>query len=105
MWIDRALKSIFISAHTGYATVGFDIGGGGYSGTGSPDKNLFIRWAQLGSLMPIMENGGKYNVQHQPWRYGDKNVVSIYKYYANLHHELVPYLYSYDIDAILREFL
>ena len=79
-------------------------------GTRSQNKNVFIRWAQLGSLVPIMENGGKYNKQHQPWRFNDNNVVNIYRYYANLHHELVPYLYSYDIAAhstktsILRPF-
>ncbi len=26
-------------------------------------------------------------------------LLDIYRYFANLHHELVPYLYSYDIDA------
>ena len=28
---------------------------------GFKDKDLFIRWAQFGALVPIMENGGKYN--------------------------------------------
>ena len=101
---------MFISANAGYAAVGSDIGGGGYSGTSSQNKNVFIRWAQLGSLVPIMENGGQYNIQHQPWLFNDDNVINIYRYYANLHHELVPYLYSYDIAAhsnrtsILRPF-
>ena len=95
----------------GYATVGSDIGGGGYSGdTHSQNKDLFIRWTQLGSLVPIMENGGNMIYQHQPWLFNDTNVVNIYRYYAELHHELVPYLYSYDIEAhstgtsILRPF-
>ena len=96
--LERAIKTIFISADMGYAVLGSDIGGGGYSGPASQDTNLFIRWTQFGSLVPLMENGGKYNYQHQPWRFGN-TAESIYKYYANLHHELVPYLYSHDIEA------
>jgi hypothetical protein len=93
-----ALKNIFISSDTGYAAVGCDIGGGGYSGTHDHEKILFVRWAELGSLLPIMENGGRYNSQHQPWFF-DKNTIDIYRYFAKLHHQLVPYFYSYDIQA------
>ena len=46
-----------------------------------------------------MENGGKYNIQHQPWLFSDNNVIDIYRYFAYLHHELVPYMYSCDVDA------
>ena len=37
---------------------------------------------------------------HKPWLF-DENIVQIYRYFAKLHHELVPYLYSYDIAAHL----
>jgi hypothetical protein len=94
-----ALNNMFISASAGYAAVGSDIGGY-IDNTTSQDKDLFLRWAQMGSLMPIMENGGKSDDHHKPWLF-DANTTQIYRYFAELHHELVPYLYSYDIAAHL----
>ena len=94
-----ALNNMFISANAGYATVGSDIGG--YKDNTTPqNKNLFLRWTQLGSLLPVMENGGKTDDHHMPWLF-DNNTVQIYRYFAELHHELVPYFYSYDILAHL----
>ena len=96
--LQTAIEMIFKSAAAGYATVGSDIGGGDYNHDNPQNKELFIRWAQFGALVPIMENGGQNANQHQPWLFDD-DVVNVYKYYANFHHELVPYLYSYDIEA------
>ncbi|MGE5806885.1 MAG: TIM-barrel domain-containing protein [Ignavibacteria bacterium] len=92
-----ALNNMFISAHAGYATVGSDIGGF-VDNTMPADENLFIRWAQLGALMPIMVNGGKTEGRHFPWLWGPPT-DTIYRYFAKLHHQLVPYLFSYDIHA------
>jgi hypothetical protein len=91
--LNQALNEMFISVTAGYATVGSDIGG--YEGD-NINKNLLIRWAQLGAMLPIMENGGAG--EHRPWKY-DKETENIYRYFAKLHHQLVPYLYSYDIEA------
>ena len=95
-WIglQAALKDMFISAAAGYATVGSDIGG--YNGDSEISKQLLLRWTQLGAMLPIMENGGLK--EHRPWAFDDET-VNIYRYYAKLHHQLVPYLYSYNIDA------
>ena len=90
----EALTDIFISSAAGYAAVGSDIGG--YNGSMEMTKNLLLRWAQLGAMVPIMENGGLK--EHRPWEF-DQETVDIYRYYAKLHHQLVPYLYSYDIEA------
>lgn len=92
-----ALNDIFVSVAAGYAAVGSDIGG--YFGEQTLDadsKALFIRWAQMGALMPIMENGGLD--EHRPWIFDDET-VDIYRYFAKLHHQLVPYLYSLNIAA------
>ncbi len=43
-----------------------------------------------------MENGGRG--EHRPWRYGPE-VLNIYRRFAILHYELVPYLYSLGIEA------
>jgi len=92
-----ALLDIFISASAGYSAIGSDIGGyfGDYE-MNAEYKRLFIRWAQMGALMPIMENGGLG--EHRPWMF-DEETVEIYREFAKLHQQLVPYLYSLSIEA------
>jgi hypothetical protein len=84
----NALQNLFLAAEKGYIACGSDIGG--FEGASSIPKNLFIRWAQLSALCPIMENGG--HGEHRPWMY-DQETTDIYRYFAKLHHQLVPYLY------------
>jgi alpha-glucosidase (family GH31 glycosyl hydrolase) len=91
--LDEALDNILASAERGYAVLGSDIGG--YL-PGRRPANLFIRWTQLGALSPLMENGGRG--EHRPWKL-DREVLATYRYYAKLHHQLVPYLYSAGIVA------
>jgi alpha-glucosidase (family GH31 glycosyl hydrolase) len=91
--LDEALDNILASAERGYAVLGSDIGG--YL-PGRRSAKLFIRWTQLGALSPLMENGGRG--EHRPWRLGE-NVLQAYRYYAKLHHQLVPYLYSAGVVA------
>ena len=100
--LQNALNNIFISASMGYAAIGSDIGGYYTEDIPVQDKTIFLRWAQLGSLVPIMENGGTIDNCHKPWLFDD-STVQIYRYFADLHHELVPYLYSYDIAAHLTK--
>lgn len=89
-----ALANMVASSNLGYVNFGSDIGG--FRGDGLNDPELFVRWAQLGALNPIMENGG--GGEHRPWMYGAQ-VESIYRTYAKLHHELVPFLYSLGAKA------
>lgn len=44
--------NIIHSASRGYLNFGFDIGG--YKSRGPTQKFLFIRWAQVGALLPFM---------------------------------------------------
>jgi alpha-glucosidase (family GH31 glycosyl hydrolase) len=67
--IRAALVNMYHSSRLGYVAFGSDIGGYG-SDDDAPynlkrTKVLFIRWAQLGALCPVMENGG--NGEHRPW--------------------------------------
>ena len=57
--IQVALDNIIHSAWRGYLNFGCDIGGyrtDGKSELGR-EKNVFIRWFQLGAFLPLMENG------------------------------------------------
>jgi alpha-glucosidase (family GH31 glycosyl hydrolase) len=93
--IEEALDSILASAQLGYSVVGSDIGG--YR-PGERFDRLFMRWAQLGAFSPLMENGGRG--EHRPWKIdNDSELVESYRYYATLHHELVPYLYGLGVEA------
>ena len=82
-----------MSGHAGYPVVGSDIGGL----KGDPlDAELLLRWAQLGALLPLMENGGRD--EHRPWRFGGA-AVEVYRAFAKLHHGLAPYFYHHAIEA------
>jgi alpha-glucosidase (family GH31 glycosyl hydrolase) len=85
--IKAALANMAASAMLGYVNFGSDIGGF----RGPEGRELFARWAQLGALSPIMENGG--DGEHRPWMY-EPDLTPLYRTYAVLHHELIPYLYS-----------
>jgi hypothetical protein len=62
-----------------------------------PDAETYMRRMHWGAFQPVMENVPK---GAQPWdaRYPPE-VMQAYRYYANLHRELAPYLHSYDQEA------
>ena len=91
--IEEALDNILASAELGYSMLGSDIGG--YR-PGERFDRLFVRWTQLGALSQLMENGGRG--EHRPWKL-DEEIVGPYRYYAKLHHQLVPYLYGLGVEA------
>lgn len=89
-----ALKNVFHSAWKGYLNFGLDIGG--YRGQ-NISKQGFIRYAQIGALLPLMENGG--NGRHCPWLY-DLETVDIYRKFVNLHLQLLPYFLTAAVQAL-----
>lgn len=62
----NALGNIFHSAWSKYTNFGSDIGGYIYENQERP-KEVFIRWAEMGALVPLMENGG--DGPHLPWEF------------------------------------
>ena len=52
----RAIVSAQTAAMSGFPTWGSDVGG--YAGPPFDDAELFVRWAQLGAVSPVMEVGG-----------------------------------------------
>jgi alpha-D-xyloside xylohydrolase len=75
---------------SGFPTWGSDVGG--YSAPPGVDTELFVRWAQLGAVSPIMEVGG-VGLNSTPWLLGPAAMAGL-RDAAVLHYELFPYLYG-----------
>lgn len=92
--LKAALLNMYFSAREGYLAFGSDIGGYREDDNARPlmrTKQVLIRWAQLGALSPIMENGGAG--EHRPWMF-DVETTNIYRRFTKLHQALIPYLAS-----------
>ena len=95
-----ALDTMFRSAKAGYVVVGSDIGG--YLDFDDVDSSIrvpfdldvFHRWIAVGALSPFMQLHGRANLT--PWTVPSEpdRTVAIYRYWASLHHALVPFLHS-----------
>lgn len=84
------------AAMSGFAIWGSDIGG--YQDSpkiwSSTPANLFERWTQFGALSPIMQMHRQVTSGRQyPWSFGDEGTAN-YRFYAQLHTSLFPYLYT-----------
>ncbi|MGE5598164.1 MAG: TIM-barrel domain-containing protein [Bacteroidota bacterium] len=82
---------------SGNAFWGFDIGG--FAGD-VPTADLYLRSVQMAAFCPVMQyhSDGPDNYNHRsPWhvaeRTGDERVVSIYRFYAWLRMNLLPYIH------------
>lgn len=67
---------------------------GGYAGT--PDPELYIRWAQWGLLSSHARAHG--TTRREPWHFGPE-AVRVFREYARLRYRLIPYLYSCAHEA------
>ncbi len=93
-----ALDEMFRSARAGYAVVGSDVGGyldrddkNLLSATIPFSTNVFARWTAVGALSPFMQLHGRANIT--PWTVPDSvdQTVALYRYWAKLHHAMVPF--------------
>jgi alpha-glucosidase (family GH31 glycosyl hydrolase) len=99
---DLGLRSVILSQlHCSF--MGFPIWG---SDTGGfiefRDREVFARWLQFSAFSTIMEIGGRGS--HAPWDMPtnpnyDEEMISIYKTYVQLHHDLVDYIYTNAKEA------
>ncbi|MEW5737981.1 MAG: TIM-barrel domain-containing protein [Myxococcota bacterium] len=95
-----ALDHIFRSARAGYVVVGSDIGG--YLDLDDVDMSVrvpfsqatFARWVAVGAMTPFMQLHGRGNLA--PWTVPERadETVELYRYWAKLHHQLVPFFFS-----------
>jgi len=102
-WIGLAdaLDHMFISAKAGYPVVGSDLGGyldrddQNLLGPQIPFDSLnFGRWTAMSAMTPFMQVHSRGNLA--PWAVPDHvdETVALYKYWATLHHALVPFYFS-----------
>ncbi len=87
--IEEALTDILNSAKLGYCVIGSDLAG--YSGKEIP-KNVYIRWTQFSTFCGLFLNGG-HSIR-APWLRSTEE-LEIYKRFAWLHTELIPYMYAH----------
>jgi alpha-glucosidase len=80
---------------SGIPYTGVDIGG--FSGT--PTRNLFIRWFQLGAFLPLFRvHSAKGAGDRELWSYGEE-VLDILRRFIELRYSLIPYWYSVAFDS------
>ena len=71
-----------------------ELTGYGFLEDGTPDEETYIRRLHFGCFQPVMAHTPYANAD--PWlpQYSPQ-LIDVYRYYAWLHKELVPYFYSY----------
>lgn len=100
--LDEAIRSGFRALELGYPSVSSD--SGGYQTPPGPKAGmprlLYLRWTQWNALTPFLLIGG--HDEHRPWKF-DEEFLRIFRRYMWLHQELIPFFYSQQVQASLRE--
>jgi len=91
--IEMAMNNIIKSAKVGYNIIGSDIAG--FSGSEIPPR-LYIRWAQFSTFCGLFLNGG--HGERMLWKRSPQE-LEIIRRFSWLHTELIPYMYSYVVEA------
>ncbi|HRX11766.1 MAG TPA: glycoside hydrolase family 31 protein [Draconibacterium sp.] len=91
--IEMAMESIMKSAKLGYNIIGSDVAG--FSGKEIPPR-LYIRWAQFSIFCGLFLNGG--HGERALWKRTPQE-LEIIRRFSWLHTELIPYMYSYVVEA------
>lgn len=89
--LTREIENMIRCSNNGIAYVHSDCGGH----RGDPDKELFIRWMQFGTLSPIFRPHSDDRVKRwrDPWAY-DEETLDIVREYNNLRYRLLPVIYQ-----------
>lgn len=75
---------------SGFSFVGNDVSGFGLDSS----EELFIRWMEMGSFIPIFRNhSNMYTRRQEPWAFGPR-AEKIAKKSIELRYELLPYIYD-----------
>lgn len=91
-----AVLSIGIS---GFPITATDIAGYQCITTSPTDKELFIRWTELGAFLPVMRTHPGWK-SCKNWRFdSDRETLEIFKKYAIFHTSLFPYIFTLVYEA------
>ncbi|MEA1875524.1 MAG: glycoside hydrolase family 31 protein [Bacteroidota bacterium] len=90
---ESAIENILKSAKKGYNIIGSDVAG--FSGGIIPPR-LYIRWTQFSAFCGLFLNGG--HGERALWKRSEQE-LDIIREYSWLHTELIPYMYSYVVQA------
>ena len=94
------LPGIMSVGMSGHPIVTTDIAGYNCFVSKNTDRELFMRWTELGALLPVMRlhRGNDEICNH--WSFDqDKETLEHYKTYATLHTALFPYIYTLVFEA------
>jgi len=91
--IELAMQNIMASAKLGYNIIGSDVAG--FSGNMIPPR-LYIRWTQFSTFCGLFLNGGH---GERALRKRSQQELEIIRKFSWLHTELVPYMYTYVVNA------
>ena len=91
--LEGVVRAGLSTALSGFPLWGHDIGG--YSGT--PTKELYLRWMQFGAFSPIMQFHGE--TPREPWNY-DEETVDIVRFYFKVRKRLLPFLIEWGETAL-----
>ncbi|MGO4928506.1 glycoside hydrolase family 31 protein [Fundicoccus sp. Sow4_F4] len=85
------------AANIGYSWWSHDIGGHMY---GYKDEELVLRWLQLGVFSPInrIHSSNSIFMGKEPWNYS-MEIEVIMTHFLRLRHQLLPYLYTANIET------
>ena len=93
--LKQTVPTILNLSLSGIPYTGVDIGG--FSGT--PTRNLFIRWFQLGAFLPLFRvHSAKGTGDRELWSYGEE-ALDILRRFIELRYSLIPYWYSVAFDS------
>jgi len=97
------LPAIISAGISGHPVVTTDIAGYNCFVNRSADRELFMRWTELGALLPVMRlHRGNAEICHH-WSFDqDAETLAHYKKYAILHTALFPYIYTLVHEAAAK---
>lgn len=86
----QTVSTILGLSLSGHAFSGVDIGGF----SGSPDAELYLRWFQLATFLPLFRTHSSLNTKRrEPWIFGEA-ITNILRDFLKLRYKLLPYLYT-----------
>ena len=87
----------------GHPIVTTDIAGYNCFTNADADREVFMRWTELGALLPVMRIHRGQDEVCDHWSFDqDRETLDHYKKYAILHTALFPYFYTLSFEAMAK---